>query len=146
MSYDGYIVLRVQPEGYQPDGDAWELLPSQLEETCLAEVGNYTSNVSGMWARALEATAGDAAPRRARDEAVSLSATDGWTCERAAPVLIAAAGWMRGHRAELVDLNPENGWGNYDGALDYLERAAALCRQLATVRSDHGQSYLRWSY
>jgi hypothetical protein len=147
MSYDGYIYLRVAEPTPVPDGvHPWEVVDDS--EVLLYEIGNYTRNVSGMWSAALEATSADVedVPRRERDGYVTLSATDGWTCAKAAPTLRAAAAWLAAHREEMLPLNPGNGWGRYEGALDYLQRAADACTRLATVRSDHGRAYLHWSY
>jgi len=116
MSYDGWIMLRVSED------DAHEL----------EDVGNYTSNVSPMWTHALtEAMGGTRTP---------LSATEGWSCERAAPVLAQALAVMERDADALRALEPSNGWGDYAGALKYLGRVSALCDRFSKVDG----AYLHW--
>lgn len=111
MSYDGWIVLQLA------DDDAHEL----------AELGNYTSNVSGMWAHALtEAMPPGTPPLR-------LSDTEGWTCAAAAPILARAVEVMERDEAALRAFEPANGWGDYEGALKYLGRVARQCQRFAGV-------------
>lgn len=104
MSYDGGIQM--------PDPDSGEL-------TYLVSFDNYTSNVSPMWRAAMHAVTG---------EEMRLQDTAGWTAERAYPVLVQAAQWMREHAAQLEAMNPANGWGDYAGALRYMEHVAEHCR------------------
>lgn len=148
MSYDGYIYLPVAPKTEAADAvDAWDDMdPWEFDEILLFEIGNYTSNVARMWSLALEHSGHDDIPHREPDDYITLSGTDRWTCERAAPLLTKAAAWLAEHRAEMEELNPDNGWGDYEGALTYLTRAARMSMLLAGVRSGHGQAYLRWSH
>ena len=112
----------------------------------LAEVGNMTSNVSRTWTRALTAVAATAPDVKVPDDGLlSLGDTSGWSCKVVAPLYRAAAEWMTEHAAELRELNPANGWGDYESALEYMGRAASLAERYATVRSDHGAAYLYWS-
>lgn len=116
----------------------WVVLPSENPHdwaVTLDELGNYTSNVSGMWWRALEAVTGDG---------MRLQDTQGWTCERAAPVLTLAVVWMGEHADELRRLEPDNGWGDYEGAVEYMRSVAEKCRTYADVRNGVGPAELRW--
>jgi hypothetical protein len=115
MSYDGWIMLRVSED------DVHEL----------EEIGNYTSNVSPMWTLALTEAVG---------ERTRLSDTEGWSCERAAPVLARAVAVMGRDWEALRALEPSNGWGDYEGALKYLGRASTLCERFAQVEG----TYLHW--
>lgn len=104
MSYDCYFVTKI-------DGN----------DVTLEECGNYTSNVSSMWRKALASATGNP------------ETWDKW-CDRACyesveplfgrdmvDVLDRATSWMRTHPEEFTSLDPGNGWGDFDGALRYLE-------------------------
>lgn len=115
---------------------------------------NYTSNVSGMWTKAL------ALPEKpwTRDgEQVLGSRPDGnggYTrtpmfhhgvrlldgapaCE-AAGVLAAAVERMTADPQPYRAMNPANGWGSYEGALDFL-------RWMAETAATHPKSVIRVS-
>ncbi|MFD9950823.1 hypothetical protein ACFWYW_58985 [Nonomuraea sp. NPDC059023] len=77
------------------------------------DVGNYTANVSVMWRTALGGT--------------SLRAFDGANAGESAPALAAAVKAMEGDPECYREMNPPNGWGNYEGALDYLRALAEAC-------------------
>ncbi len=80
---------------------------------CVADIGNYTSNVSGMWANALGHPLGDLHDRTAGDCIEALK--DAVTVLEANP-------------ARFTEMEPDNGWGTYAGALDYLRRLRDACR------------------
>lgn len=107
MSYDGWIA--------KPGVDDGEL----------ADLGNYTSNVSGMWAEAL---------------GMQLRDTDGMDVATAAPILRAGVDAMKADPDGYRLRYPTNGWGDYDGALRYLERTATACEDFAGAKL-----ILRWS-
>lgn len=119
MSYAGWVQM------YDPDNGT----PS----ITLGEFGNYTSNVSPMWRRALTATVGEPAP----GEQYRLQDTEGWSCERAWHVLTLARDWMLTHAEELRELEPDNGWGDYEGAVTYLSRVIEQCRKYRAVPGAH---------
>lgn len=88
----------------------------------IAELGNYTSNVAPMWRAAL---------------GFRLQDTSGWDVRLAEFVFDHAAQVMLANREEFEAMNPENGWGNFDGAVRYLLNAADTCypyRDDAVVR------------
>lgn len=119
MSYDGWIRIETA-EGER----GWEGHE-------VAEIGNYTSNVSPMWRWALSL---------ALEKDTGLGDLDGWSCSDAAPVLSAAAVAMQTNAARMQAMEPANGWGNHNGAQLYLERAAEVCGQFAHVPN----AYLHW--
>lgn len=82
--------------------------------------GNYTSNVSPMWARCLTAVQGTG-------EDVCLADLEGKTCGDILPHLVAAVEWGAEHIDELRDLNPPNGWGNAEGAVTFLWDIQRIC-------------------
>jgi hypothetical protein len=73
---------------------------------------NYTSNVSGMWAEALGFPLADLHGRTASD---------------AIPDLRRAASHMANNPETYKAMNPPNGWGNYEGARDYLAEILGAC-------------------
>ncbi|MET9081410.1 hypothetical protein ABZX77_05815 [Streptomyces sp. NPDC004237] len=90
----------------------------------LVEVGNYTSNVSGMWAAALGHSLADLAEENAGESLAALQR---------------AVADMEANRARYEAMNPPNGWGDYQGALGYLRRLRDACAEhpKATIRISH---------
>ena len=74
---------------------------------------NYTHNVIEMW---VKAGCYDA-----------LYNSEGRCAENLVPVLYAAIQDMLKRPAEYKALNPDNGWGDYDGALKFLLRIHEIC-------------------
>lgn len=99
MSYDVYLMIDTgAPE------DEW---PTAIE------IGNYTSNVSGMWRKALGG--------------ISLREFHHVNAAEAAPKLAAAVTEMEADPDAYREMEPSNGWGDYEGALAYLRRLAEAC-------------------
>lgn len=111
MSYDGW--LQIDTGG--------------AESATVAEIGNYTSNVSPMWRHALKMAGED----------IRLSDTEGRTAGDVLPLLKGAHAAMELHPEDYVDMEPENGWGDYVGALQYLRNLVRLCEE-------HPKAYLHW--
>jgi hypothetical protein len=134
MSYDFYIAVDTGgPEPHYIDHPE----------------GNYTSNVSGMWAKCLTAALDDAPDALAfcgsdaRDlltrrpdlsdrvsvqlDRLCLRDLHGKEARTLIPVLTAAVKWGWAHLDELAEGNPENGWGNADGAMKYLNTILTMC-------------------
>lgn len=78
------------------------------------EVGNYTSNVSRMWTKALGHPLYELNDRNAGE---SVAALDD------------AISWMQANPDEFRAMEPANGWGDYAGALKYLRRLREGCAQ-----------------
>ena len=78
------------------------------------EIGNYTYNVSPMYVKAM---------------GFSLNKLDGMSGEVVHIILTAACHNMNKthERDDYLALNPKNGWGNFRGALDYLEKIRDAC-------------------
>lgn len=73
-----------------------------------AEVGrsrNYTSNCAPMW----------------RAAGADLAEFHGKTADECIPSLCEACGAMMCDRATYEAMNPENGWGDYEGCLKFLQ-------------------------
>lgn len=76
------------------------------------DVGNYTSNVSGMWTKAL---------------GFPLRSLKGKRASEVLPELNRAVSHMVNNREEYIPMNPPNGWGDYEGALEYLRKLRDGC-------------------
>lgn len=99
MSYWVYLEIDTgAPEGEWPDA---------------VEIGNMTSNVSPMWAKALGGV-------RLRD-------FHHVNAGEAAPKLAEAVKAMEADPDGYEEMNPPNGWGDYDGALGFLRDLAEAC-------------------
>lgn len=92
---------------------------SEPAEVC--DVGNYTYNCGPMFFEAL---------------GVSLSSMDGRIAGEVADQLSLGVKNMIDDPAKYRAMNPENGWGDYEGALEYLLGIAKACREhpKATIR------------
>jgi len=82
---------------------------------------NYTSNCVPMWRRAMPVTDG-------------LAGMDGMQAGEAAAILAAGISAMKAYPDEYRALNPENGWGDFEGQLAELERLLAECRRAPRAR------------
>lgn len=112
MSYDVSLYIDVDTGGPEPH----RYYP--------ADIGNYTSNVSGMWTKALGYRLADLNERTAGDCTADLQR---------------AVSNMETNRAEYEAMNPPNGWGDYAGALEYLRELyyACLASPKARIRISH---------
>jgi hypothetical protein len=90
-----------------------EIDTGAAEWTEVVEVGNCTSNVSGMWTEALGG--------------VRLAAFHLAPCSEVAGPLADAVKRMEADPDTYRAMNPPNGWGNYEGALAYLRKLAEAC-------------------
>lgn len=163
MSYSFYVALDTGCEPYlvEPcfadthpafhgDGMAGNVIVTQ---NGYARCGNYTSNVSPIWARALTAALADHPEAREwvgnddrycrttfANQADRLIATDhlclrdlqGLRCGDIAPLLASAVRWGVEHIADLRELAPTNGWGDAEGAITYLWDIQRMCEQMPT--------------
>ena len=87
----------------------------------MCDVGDYTSNVSPMWMKAL---------------GFPLAELDGRTACHVVGTVLQAVWRMYDNSAEYEALAPANGWGDVDGAREYLRRLAEACAKhpRATIR------------
>ncbi|MFE9372275.1 hypothetical protein ACFYM2_21245 [Streptomyces sp. NPDC006711] len=107
MSYDISLYMTVDTGGPEPA----EFRP--------ADIGNYTSNVSPMWTKALGHRLADLADAYAGDSF---------------PALQRAVAAMEAEPDEYRAMNPKNGWGDYDGALNYLRALRDACAAYPKAR------------
>lgn len=111
--------------------DAWmEIDTGGPEPALVADIGNYTRNVSPMWRKAMTFVTGGLE--------TSIQDTDGMTGADALPVLKDALMHMLRNPAEYEAMNPENRWGNYEGATEFLLKCVQACEA-------HPQAVIRWS-
>ena len=89
-----------------------------------ADIGNYTSNVAPMWTEALGHRLADLNEKNAGDSL---------------PALQRAVAAMESDPAKYEAMNPPNGWGNYEGALNYLRQLRDACAAYpkATIHISH---------
>lgn len=99
MSYDVALGTHVRDRWYE-----------------IVEVGNMTSNVASMWRLASPKTDG-------------LAGMHGKTADEITFPLSQAIMRMRADPDAYVPLVPENGWGSYEGALEFLEMVLKACRK-----------------
>jgi hypothetical protein len=87
------------------------------EPATVCDIGNYTSNVSPMWMRALGGA--------------RLSDLDGRSGRDLIPIFEAAVSHIRNpdNVAAYRAMEPANGWGSHDGAARYLEKILEACRK-----------------
>ncbi len=72
---------------------------------------NYTYNVSPMF----------------KEAGLSIRELDGMLGADALPKVTAAISAMLADRAKYEPLNPPNGWGNYEGAIEFLRTIRGMC-------------------
>lgn len=99
------------------------LTEKQWVDAEVADIGNYTSNVSQMYVKAI---------------GKALSEFDGLMAKDAIHMLKEGVAEMRDNPDEFKKLNPINGWGDYEGALDYLRNFLQECEKnpSATIKID----------
>ena len=105
--------------------DTYMQVDTGRERVDVDYAGNYTSNVSVMWLRALDGKL--------------LYELEGLSGELAVPLLVAAVQYFRENMGEMQKLNPSNGWGNAEGALKYLESILKMCEK-------HPKAFLHFSH
>lgn len=74
---------------------------------------NYTSNVAPMW----------------REAGADLAQMDGMPAWRAIDCLTAAVEMMRAYPDDYRKMEPDNGWGSYDGCLQLLSEIKDACEK-----------------
>ena len=91
---------------------------------------NMTSNVGEMYRAAMPGPyegggkydgTGDVDPRG------GLTGLSGLKCSEVFPIISAGVQYMLENADEMRKLEPDNGWGDYDGALAYLQAIQKWC-------------------
>lgn len=94
--------------------DIWLEIDTGAEDpVTVIEIGNYTTNCSPMWTHAL----GGKLLREFQHA----------PCSEAAGPLADAVNRMEADPDTYREMNPPNGWGDYEGALRFLRRLAEAC-------------------
>lgn len=123
MSYDFWMEGEDEPRfsdthpALEGDGIACNVL---LTEKGYTRIGNYTSNVSPIWARCLTAVQGTG-------EDVCLADLADKKGGVILPHLTSAVEWGIAHLDELREMNPPNSWGCAEGAITYLWDIQRAC-------------------
>lgn len=104
MSYDVYLKIN-----------------TGKEMTTVVDVGNYTSNIGGMYQKAFS---GDL---QSQKEAHGIRCIHDMKASDAAPYIQLAIVEMEDDPDDYKSMNPANGWGNYEGALKYLKDILQAC-------------------
>ena len=78
------------------------------------EIGNYTYNCAGMFYQGTD---------------TGLNQLDGMKASEAYPILKQRFEYMRDNPEEMRQYEPDNGWGNYEGFLDFIGRITVACRK-----------------
>jgi hypothetical protein len=99
---------------------SWDICLKNKNNKITAEIGKYTYNVNPMYQKAM---------------GISLSDLNNMSTKQAIPILLKGVEEMINNKKEYIKLNPVNGWGNYDGALKYLESILKGCQK-------HYKSYI----
>ncbi len=104
-------------------------------KVCIEEPGNITYNVDPMFALALDGDAdrgiqngGDVVLRR-KDPALRRFIGKRAGDPDVIDALLGAVSVMEGEPEKFRALNPPNGWGDYEGAVDYMRRFCLACEQ-----------------
>lgn len=99
MSWDTYLVIDTGGE--------------ELAE--VADLGNYTYNVSPMYYDVFGT--------------LGFRSIDKMLAKDATPILEKAIGKLESNPSKYRAMEPENKWGNYDGAVQYLKDILHGCRK-----------------
>lgn len=102
-----------------------------LKEVTAVDIGNYTHNCQPMWSHALKETGA---------KITHLCDFDGVNANDAYPMLQRAVNHMNNpeNRPTYEAMNPENGWGSFTSAREYLRRFMEAC-------ADHPKCTIRTS-
>jgi hypothetical protein len=92
--------------------DTYLAINTGIDDIEVIDVGNYTYNVGKMYNDAL---------------GFSYSDFDGMLAKDAIQILKMAIEKMEKNPKHYEAMNPENNWGNYDGALKYLKSLHRAC-------------------
>ena len=96
---------------------SWDILlkiNTGKEDREVVDCGNYTYNVAPMYQKAMGKTISD---------------FNNMKCKDAISILEKGVKEMEENPDVYKKMNPENGWGDYEGSLDYLKNFLKECRQ-----------------
>ncbi|MFJ5625436.1 hypothetical protein ACIQD3_22665 [Peribacillus loiseleuriae] len=95
---------------------SWDisLTAKRLVDVEVGDIGNYTYNVSKMYRVAM---------------GISLSELDGQKATDVIPMIRKGVDEMLANPEKYRAMNPPNGWGSYEGALDYIQKLLHECEK-----------------
>jgi hypothetical protein len=108
--------------------DVWLVIDTGAGNDVEVFATNYTSNVAGMWRFAMERSGAG----------MEVWQTGGMTGAEAAPLLEGALSHMQAFPVLYGPFEPDNGWGNYEGAMKFLYETVEACEA-------HPLAKLGWS-
>lgn len=85
-----------------------------VEPAEVVDIGNYTYNVMPMYAKVMGLRSLN-------------SDLHGMLAGEAIPILRNGIAYMEDNPLIFQRMNPENGWGDYEGALEYLRKILKAC-------------------
>lgn len=92
---------------------SWDITLTEGQKE-VADIGNYTSNVASMYKKAMGKTMSD---------------FHGMVAGDIISEILKGFDRMTTSSIEYVLLEPENGWGNYYGAVEYLHKLVRACKE-----------------
>jgi hypothetical protein len=115
-----YDVAITAEREFEMSIDIWLTIDTGKEAVSVVDVGNYTHNCQPMWRFALKNGAG---------VEMSLCDFNGQQAQQAAEILEKAVQHMSdpAYLKAYIALNPANGWGKYETALEYLKGFYEAC-------------------
>lgn len=107
MSYDVYIKMDT----------------GGTERANIEDVGNYTSNMSGLWDEAMRHAGGPCLRDWAYDKTVP--------CHEALPFLRKATEYLndRSRWEDFKRYEPDNGWGSVEGSVTFFNEILSACER-----------------
>lgn len=85
------------------------------------DIGNQTYNISPMYSHAMQSSTG---------KNKSLNDFNGMTCKEALVILEPTLKQLSENPEIYTLMNPPNGWGSYEGAVEYLSAIVEGCNQI----------------
>lgn len=98
--------------------DVWLAIDTGLEEASVTEDHNYTWNVSRMYDKAFS---------RTLDGDGGLSTLAGMKADLAGTLIDRVLHEMEANASVYQAMNPANGWGSFDGAMEFLRKIRRDC-------------------
>lgn len=98
----------------------------------VAVIGNMTSNVGSMYVRAMPhrpGMLGRYGGYGEPEDRAGLTGLSGMTGEAALPILDEGVRYMRDHAEEMRALEPEDRWGTFEAAFEFLQDVRSACEE-----------------
>lgn len=103
------------------DHDSLHITEEKFGYTTVEDIGNYTYNVSPMYIESMGKSISDFHNYKASD---------------LIPILTKGLEEMQSNPGKYKEMNPSNGWGDYQGAMQFLFNIKDACERLPETRVD----------